>query len=127
MAEDLAALERQRADLDQRIALAHQAARDEWNDRLGEIDRAVHALGAERGLEVSEYPRKNVITLGLGRTETAGMPLVRVRLGYVEPEYAASLAVEAGRTRADFYQPWALPSAAAVIALVRALLDEGSE
>lgn len=125
MSEDLAALERQRAELDQRIALAHQAARDEWNNRLVEIDNAVRQLARERGmLPVADFARKNVITLALGRTEPAGTPLVKVCLGYAEPEHAPSLAVEAGRTRADFYQPWALPSAAAVMALVRALLDE---
>jgi hypothetical protein len=114
--EDLAALERERNELDRRIGLARLAARDAWNDRMTEITGRVCDLGLARGLEVDHQTRKNVVSLKLGG--------VAVRLGYAEPEYGASLAVEGRMTRCSFAAQWAVPSAAVVLALVTALLDE---
>jgi hypothetical protein len=115
MAETLAELEAQRADLERRIAAERARQREAWNDGLTAITQAVCAYAESASVEVSESTRKNVVTLDL-------ISLVTVRLGYEEGEWGRWLEVASASGVTAPFTTDVVPPPAVVVALVRELL-----
>lgn len=111
---DLAALRRQRDELNQQIAAGEREARRTWNDGLEALQNALRQLASVRNEDLRTSVRKNVRTLAIRNVD--------VHLGFIQEEYGPYLAVDEGSRKISF--SGVVPSPGVMTALVNALLEE---
>jgi hypothetical protein len=105
----------------QRVADIEQARQDAWDDALDQVDDQLRHLAITLGAEITDDIRYNEVTVTL-----AGQVSVHLLGGWPDRGQGLRITTPAG-LEAEFSGHGAPPPAAAVIALVRALLEPAAQ